>query len=142
MTDRPPMTQTAPYPDALADLVDALTYRDGWSFSLSYVDRGQGSQGLTLIVRVECADSYDQTRRRAVLHYLPVPPAAFLPRDWRRWLLDQVLLIETHEACEFFTVDGVKPYAPNHGPGRNPYTVVEYADDVDRRTSFRGEVQS
>lgn len=33
-----------------------------------------------------------------------------------------------------------RPFAPNHGPGRDPYTIVEYADDVDRRTSFRGEV--
>ena len=50
-----------------------------------------------------------------------------------------MLAIETHEACEFFQVDGVRPFVPNHGPGRNPYTVLELGSVADAETTFRGE---
>jgi len=33
-----------------------------------------------------------------------------------------------------------RPYAPMHGPGCDPYQLVEYVPDVVRRTNFRGEV--
>lgn len=35
----------------------------------------------------------------------------------------------------------VKVYPPNHGPGYDPYRLVEYEDDVARRTLFTGEVK-
>jgi hypothetical protein len=44
------MRQTAPRPDALYDLVSRLAYRPSWEFLLLDVDRGQGSEGLTLII--------------------------------------------------------------------------------------------
>lgn len=132
--------QKAPFPDELADLVDKLTYKPGWEFTLDEVDRGQGSVGLTLDITITCLNSYDHTQTRRVAHYMPVPPAAYTRRDWQRWLLDQVLLVESHEACEFFTVDGAKPYAPNHGPGRNPYTIVEQSTPEEAATSFRGDI--
>lgn len=131
MTDT--LTQNAPWPADLEDLVARLTYRRGWTFTLDPdLDRGQGSRGATLIIRVDCDDAYHHTRQRSVLHYMPVPPAAYHRDDWQRWLLDQVLAVEQHEACEFFTVDGTKPYAPRHGDGRNPYVIVEYATNDDR----------
>ena len=133
--------QMAPFPEALAALVDALEYKPGFDVSLRTLDRGQGSVGLTLCVLLTCADSYHPDQRRAVMHYFPVPPAAYDERTWRRWLLDRLLDVDVHEACEWFRVDGVRPFAPNHGPGRDPYTVFEYATDEDRRTSFRGEVK-
>jgi hypothetical protein len=135
-----PMRQEAPYPVALADLVDRLAYKAGWRFTLTDLDRGQGSQGLTLVIDVDTPDSYDPERTIRVAHYMVVPPAAFDERSWRRWLFDQILLVERHEACEFFTIAGDKPYAPSHGPGNDPYLVREVGTDEDRRTSFRGEV--
>lgn len=135
------MRQTAPDPRVLTHLVEQLTYRPGWTFRLEDIDRGQGSEGLTLIVRVVTQDSYHHDQQRAVLHYMPVPPASYQRRDWQRWLLDQLVLIETHEACEFFTIEGSKPYAPNHGPGRNPYTVTAIGTAEDAATSFRGDVK-
>lgn len=33
-----------------------------------------------------------------------------------------------------------RPYAPSHGPGNDPYLVRELGTDIDRRTSFRGEL--
>lgn len=134
-------TQTAPFPVELSDLVQGLTYKPAWTLWLEDLDRSQGSSGLTLVIRITTPDSYHPDRLRTVVHYFPVPPAAYLLSSWQRWLLEQVLLVERHEAMEFFTVDGAKPYAPNHGPGHDPYTVVELTTDKDRRTSYLGQVR-
>lgn len=135
-----PMSQEAPYPTVLDALVRRLEYRDGWDFSLVDLDRGQDSKGLTLIIRVTTVNSYPPHEPLRVAHYMPVPPAAYDERSWQRWLFEQILLVERHEACEFFTLDGNKPYAPSHGPGNDPYLVREIGTDEDRRTSFRGDM--
>ena len=72
---------------------------------------------------------------------MPVPPAAYNRRSWQRWLFEQCLLGERHEAMEFFTISGEHPYAPNHGPGNDPYIDAELTTDEDRRTSFKGVVK-
>lgn len=140
-----PMRQEAPYPSALAYLVERLEYRDGWTFELEDIDRGQGSKGLTLTIRVTTVNSYPPHERMRVAHYMTVPPAAFDHRSWQRWLFEQCLLVERHEAMEFFTIHDspgsghfVKPYAPSHGPGNDPYLVREIGTSADQRTSFRG----
>jgi hypothetical protein len=123
-------TQTAPFPDALRRLVANLRYRPGWAFSLGSVDRGQGSAGLTFVVTSLGYDTYNPERGETyrVRHYFPVPPAAYNERSWRRWLLDRLVEVE-------------RPYAPQHGPGNDPYIVFEQGSDVERRTTSRGEVQ-
>jgi len=50
-----------------------------------------------------------------------------------------LVLVETHEAMEFFKVDKHRPFAPNHGPGRNPYSIHERGSDLDAHTMFTGE---
>ena len=81
---RQPMRQVAPYPDALAYLVERLSYRPGWTFELADLDRGQGSEGLTLIITTLGYNSYHPGRGEnyRVNHYMPVPPAAFDVRSW------------------------------------------------------------
>jgi hypothetical protein len=149
--------QIAPDPVELQDLVAHLMYKPRWVFTLADTDRGQGSEGLTLQILITTPDSYHPEQMRSVMHYMPVPPAAYDRRSWRRWLLDQILLVERHEACEFFTLhyggkfiqrDGAttdeyveRPYAPSHGPGNDPYIVREIGTDEDVRTSYRGEVK-
>lgn len=171
------MTQQAPYPTLLAELVETWRYRPGWSFWLHNVDRGQGSEGLTLDVITQGFNSYHRPKMGPwdfgpgdtcidcgepfpcqvyavnqadpesprspyrVHHFMPVPPASYNRASWQRWLFEQCLLIERHEASEFFEIDGERPYAPNHGPGWDPYIVTELTTDVDRRTSFRGVVK-
>jgi hypothetical protein len=130
--------QTAPDPDVLASLVRRCGYRDGWQMHLEDIDRGQGSEGLTLIITTDTEDSYHPGVRMRVHHYMPVPPAAFDERSWRRWLFDQFLLVERHEAMEYFTIDGAHVYAPSHGPGNDPYIVREIGTAEDQETSFRG----
>ena len=95
-----------------------------------------------------------------VIHSFIVPAATWTMNDWLAWLMDRIEDVELHEAREFFrlewtdatvtigsTVDEVstekvnrseQPFAPNHGPGRDPYRRYSYASDEDRRTSFRG----
>lgn len=132
------MTQAAPDPVALHQLVDELAYKPRWTFRLEDLDRGQGSQGLTLIIHIAEPDAYHTDLLRGVLHYMPVPPAAFNRQSWRRWLLDQILLVEQHEACEYFTIGGKHVYAPHHGPGNDPYTIFELGTAEEAATPFTG----
>jgi len=135
------MRQSAPYPHTLASLVARLRYRAGWRFALADINRGQGSEGLTLVITTLGVNSYhpEETDYR-VNHYLPVPPAAYDERSWRRWLFEQVRLVELHECMEFFQVGDDKPFAPSHGYGQNPYLVRELGTEQDRRMPFRNEI--
>src|SRR5678815_444443 len=133
--------QEAEFPTTLSDLVSSLSYKKGWSFDLyPNYDRGQGSKGTTLIITVSTVNSYPPHENMRVNHLMIVPPAAYDERSWRRWLLDQILLVEQHEACEFFVINGEHPYAPSHGPGNDPYLIREIGTELDQKTSFRGEV--
>ena len=152
------LSQEAPYPEVLEDLVQRLTYRPGWAFKLADIDRGQGSKGLTLIITTRGYDSYhpDRGENYRVNHYMPVPPAAFDRRSWINWLFEQLLLVERHECMEFFrfTDQGdfiarsgacvsehtTRPRAPAHGPGNDPYLALDHGTDTDRRTRFTGEL--
>lgn len=156
------MQQQAPYSTELADLVQAVRYKPDWQFWLNAtLDRGQGSQGIsqgmTLVIQITTPDAYHPEELRRVNHFFPVPPAAYDYRSWRRWVFEQILLVERHEAMEYFQlevggevgisnqVDGehpatVRPYAPSHGEGNDPYLIREIGTDVDQRTSFRNKV--
>lgn len=150
------MQQEAPYPTELADLVNQVRYRDNWTFRLASIDRGQGSKGLTLVITARVADSRNRDQSIAVAHYMIVPAAAYDRRSWTRWLFDQILLVERHEAMEFFALvhqgpfikrDGTtagtideRPYSPSHGPGNDPYMIREVGTVEDQRTSFTGEL--
>lgn len=139
------MRQEAPEPVALYDLVARLSYKDGFTFGLADIDRGQGSKGLTLIINRSGPDAYHRNRMVSVNHYFIVPAAAYDVGAWQRWLLARVLLVEQHEACEFFQIHDspeskhvTRPYAPNHGPGRDPYEILTLGTVQDADTSFRG----
>lgn len=138
MTDM--VTQRFPYPGELAKLVGEMEYRPGWEFRLEDYDRGQDSHGLTLIITTCGYDSYhpDLGESYRVNHYMPVPPAAFNRRSWQNWLFEQLLLVEHHEAAEFFSVGDEHPYAPLHSPGNDPYMRTELSTAVERDTNFKG----
>lgn len=147
----------APFPLELEELVQTLQYRPGWYFILADMDRDENQRdehgiltpiathciGLTLDIITLGYHSYHVERGEtySVHHYMPVPAATYNRASWRRWLLDQCLVVERHEACEFFEVEGERFYAPHHGPGNDPYIVFDHGDDLDRRTSFRGLVK-
>jgi hypothetical protein len=136
------MNQTAPDPLELHALVAQTTYKPGWRFSLSTMERSDdGCAGLTLTIRTETRDSNPPHGITHVRHLFPVPPATYNRTSWQHWLFEQIRLVESHEAAEFFKVDGVRPYAPLHGPGWDPYLIAEIASADDARLTFRGEVK-
>jgi hypothetical protein len=140
MTDRL-NTQRAPYPRELEDIITNLEYKDNFGFNLESFERDPGCIGLTLIITIVTPNSYNPAEKRGVRHFFPVPPATYNRQSWERWVFDCIMKIELHEACEFFEVNKVKPYAPTHGPGDDPYVVVQYATDEQRRTLFTGTVK-
>jgi hypothetical protein len=137
------VSQKFPYPADLAELAGDVKYRPGWGTRLEEdFDRGQGSKGPTVVIETLGYNTYhpEYGETYCVDHYMPVPPAAFDRRSWQRWLFDQFLLVERHEAMEFFQIGDTRPYAPSHGPGNDPYLIRELSTELDQKTSFRGEV--
>jgi hypothetical protein len=134
-------TQTAPFPQELANIVTALEYRPGWRFYLEDLERDPGSAGLTLKILSLGYDTYNpqQGETYRVWHYFPVPPATFNRESWLEWIRDRLIEVETHETCEFMVVDGRRPFAPNHGPGWNPYVMRTLNTPEAAETTFRGQ---
>lgn len=146
----PENVQTAPYPAELADLVAQLSYRahENWRVWLDAdlardkVDGQVVGRGLTLVVLTRGFDSYNPEAGPyyGVHHYFIVPAATYNRDAWCRWLFEQLAKVELHEAMEHFVINGVRPFAPLHGPGCDPYTVHQAASDEQRRTRFTGEI--
>lgn len=139
--------QYAPFPEELVDLVAVLkTPPEVMHVVLvdevrDEVSQGRGKAGgLTLEIRVHSDDGYGGGIRR-VRHLFPVPAATFNRLSWTRWLFDRLEDVRRHELCEYFEVDGFKPFAPLHGPGDNPYVVHDWSTDEQRRTQWTGEVK-
>jgi hypothetical protein len=131
----------APYPTILEKVVSQISYRPNWRFYLEDMDRGQGSEGLTFRI-ISCGyDSYhiDRGETYLVNHYFIVPAAAYDERAWMRWILNCLIEVEQHECCEFLKIGNKRPFAPNHGPGRNPYSIIEMGTVEDAETRFTGE---
>lgn len=112
----------------LEQLVSEVTYKPGWSFELWDGERrGEhyiGSAGLTLSIRAQVENGVSGGTV-GVHHIMPVPVATWDRRTWQRWVLDQILLVERHEAMEFYRVGERTPYFPAHGSGANPYEIRE-----------------
>lgn len=135
---------------ALQDLVGQLGYKPGWSFRLvpgasfgsscvqqeiSVPGTGAVTTGnagyavlvppLSLVVCVITEDS-GGAGQISIEHRFAVPPPELVARPpWRRWLLDRILDVERHEACEFFAIGGERPFYPEHGPGARLYDITE-----------------
>ncbi len=143
MSDRS-MYQKAPYPDDLIWVVFHLDFqREGWFLRVKDVERDDGdAQGLTLLVTVSSKDFYQDSVRNT-RHEFIVPAATYNRSAWAQWVLDCIHAIDAHEASEAFVLDGVRVFAPRHGPGFNPYDHVIYdATDDQRRTPPGAEVPS
>lgn len=133
-------TQTAPWPADLEKLVAGCKYRPGWRVMLDDEDRGNGNcGGLTLTIWAKVPDTYNTDRIITIRHLFIVPAATYDYQSWRRWLLDRFLDVEKHECMESFQIDGVRPYAPNHGPGNDPYIIFEEGTVQQKRTNYLGD---
>jgi hypothetical protein len=106
----------------LADLVPRISYKPSWEFRLEECSRGQGCEGLTLLISALVPNSFGPDPI-GILHLMPVNPAAYDEEAWIGWILEQIEMVEKHEMLEFYRVDGDQPFMPTHSPGRNPYSV-------------------
>lgn len=101
-----------------APLVAGITYKPGWAFKVG------GPLGRYLCVHATTPDSNHPSRERTTQHMFELPDAT-TAREFYRWVFDRLLLAELHEAGEFFTVNGHRPYFPNHQDEGSPYELVE-----------------
>lgn len=149
------ITQVAPWPEELEDLVEHFRYRPGWKFFLheslvrDHEDPNDDTSppvcwGTTLDIITLGYDSYHPERGQqyGVHHYRIVPAATFNRESWEHWLLQQCIAVDTHEVCEFYVVayEGheERPFRPVHAPGWDPYMVTVNAPESERSTSYRG----
>ena len=101
-----------------------LSYKPGWTFKIG------GPLGRYLCVYASTIDSQDRSSTRLTQHMFEIPANDFPDEHTAaRWIFDQLLLCELHEAGEFFEVDGFAPFFPNHQDEGSPYELVNRWDD-------------
>lgn len=115
-------------PPHLEDLVKSISYKPDWEFWLVTEMEDDGSGGLQLWIISDTVNSFDFKSRIRVRHSFLVPTASYNRDTWAAWLFDRVRDVETHEAGEFFRIDGVREFAPHHGNGEDPYRVWHVSD--------------
>lgn len=146
------MTETGSYA-GLQETVAAVAYKPGWRFWLTTgltmsagaarvagaPEEAPSTAGAPAIllppvwlhIQIQTLDSTDtgEPRRYFITeHLFAVPDPVYIgyPMAWDRWLLERVFDVEHHEAMEFFTVAGKRPFYPAHGPGAPLYEVIRH----------------
>lgn len=119
----------APYlSPVVKDLVSRLEYKPGWLLYVEHEVGDDGSGGWHFFVISNTEDSLNPGQRIRVRHGFLIPPASYNRDTWAAWLFDRIRDVETHEAGEFFRIDGYREFAPHHGNGENPYLVWHVGD--------------
>lgn len=116
-----------PVYDELAGLLAGFRFRPGWTFELI-------TYGAETMLAISCETIETHAVRPGLVgHKIPVPPRQESRAWWRRWLLDRIIDVETHEACEWFreVVEGVevRPFDPHHDPMQPAYAVRDWVGD-------------
>jgi len=134
----------------LALMVASLAYKENWRFALRHGftsntgfplhdEPPQAANAATastifisdepvfLIIELRTPDSGNPQMLTMVQHTFAVPPADVPHMLWDEWLIRCILCVETHEMCEFFSVNGAKPFYPEHGPSANLYAIKRKA---------------
>jgi hypothetical protein len=106
-----------------ARLVALVSYKPGWRFKVA------GPEGRYLCVYAETPNSHHPSQPRLTQHTFPLPDDCDDERQFFRWVFDRLLLVEQHEAGEFFKVGEFRPFYPHHQDEGSPYVVVDRWDD-------------
>lgn len=124
--------------DLLERIVDETACKPGWSFHLADEDGAK-----RLVITIKGVNNYDHSKPFTVSHWHPVPIATFSERVWRRWIFDQCIRTMNHEIGESlrFGPEELRPFAPMHGPGEDPYTVHEWRPESDALTIQDGSLR-
>lgn len=104
---------------AFADLVPSLRYKPGWEFKVG----GPGAGFLCVFARTP--DSMHPGRERTTQHMFRLPDVDRSVEEWARWVFGRLLLVELHEAGEFFQVGVFRPHFPHHQDEGDPYELVD-----------------
>lgn len=108
----------------VASLVSRLAYKPGWALKIG------GPGGRYLCVFATTPDSDDATRTRTTQHMFEIPDGLDGDHAAARWIFDCLLLAERHEAGEFFTLAGHRPFYPHHQDEGSPYDLVDRWEDI------------
>lgn len=105
-------------------LINQLTYKEDWEFEII----GYGGGGKVLRINLNTIDSTvprgsGMTVRTLTGHTFPIPYIPMTVRDTELWILECILMVEQHEACEFFKINDVAIFFPEHGENANPYKI-------------------
>lgn len=119
-------------------IINETQCKPGWIFSFVEEDGA-----ASLFITIAGQDNYHPERRFTVNHVHPVPNATYNEKTWRRWIFEQCRRTMNHELGESlrFGVDEVRPFAPMHGPGEDPYTVHEIRPEADALTTQNGSLR-
>jgi hypothetical protein len=143
MTDDRKMVQVAPWPTELEDLVQRARCWEGDTFALvdDVWDEGLAS-GPRLIITLNSRNAYHLDRLRPTSFLFPVPAATFDRAAWQRWIWDRRMDCHHHETGEALAFVYERPnetgemvtvtehpFAPFHGPGRDPNRNIETGVD-------------
>lgn len=123
--------------DILRKVVSEAKCKPGWVF---YIAEEEGA--LRLVIQIAGVDNYDHSKPFTVNHFHPVPQTTWHEGAWRRWVRDQCMRTMTHEIGEALNFAGVRPFAPMHGPGEDPYTVHEIRPERDALTTQDGSLRA
>lgn len=127
--------------DLLAKIVRETRCKPNWTFML--VEENDDPLVLRLVIQINAFDNYNPDKPLSVRHYHPVPITTYNEATWRRWIFDQCIRTMNHELgeCLRFGNDEVRPFAPMHGPGEDPYTVHEFRPEKDFLTTQNGKLR-
>lgn len=142
-------------PKELIEMIKTLKYKEGWSFAYDFwhlIVRIECEDSTGRYVQIKPQeefryDSFGNDREISprflmpdqpfyTVHTINIPSSVVFCDSiplMRRWLLDQIVAIETHEACEFFKLpnecgDYYVPFFP-HSEDHGPYAIVDKTGD-------------
>ncbi len=112
-------------------MINKLTYKEGWSFStLSYFSNTGWLFELRISIDVQDSKSLVSGKTIIPLStntWFPVPDDPMDDREAERWLLDCIMLVEQHEMCKLFRIDGEAIFYQNHGETGSSYRITRKA---------------
>lgn len=122
MPDRPYLSPV------LDEIVTQVKYKPNWDIFIAWETSQDGSGGWTLWIVSHTQNSLKPDEDIRVRHPFLIPAASYNRDSWVAWLFERYRDVETHEAGEFFRVDGLREFAPHHSNGENPYIVWHIGD--------------
>lgn len=113
----------------LVEIVKVLKYKPKWKNYIGHEVGEDGSGGWHFFIVSNTENSMVPGEMDyRVRHGFLIPPASYNRDNWIAWLFDRFRDVESHEAGEFFKVNGEREFAPHHGNGEDPYRVWHVSD--------------